>query len=75
VLDIGGGERGGGIGARFVDAGGERFFALLQFEHALLDRALGDEFVDKGRLVLADAVGGVGGLVLNPLGSTTGRNG
>src|SRR5262249_12209471 len=39
--------------------------ALLQFEHAFLDRALRDELIDEDRFVLADAVGAIGRLVLD----------
>ena len=65
ALDVGRIECGSGITARFVDAGGKRLLALLQFEHALFDRALRDELVNKDRFVLADAVSAVGRLVLD----------
>jgi hypothetical protein len=39
--------------------------ALLQREDALLDGVLRDEAVDDHRLVLADAVGAVGGLIFD----------
>ena len=37
----------------------------MQLDHAFFDRALGNEFVDEDRFVLADAVGAVGGLILD----------
>ena len=55
ALDVRGVERGGGIAARLVDAGGERLFALLQFEHPLFDGALGDELVDEDQPLVADS--------------------
>src|SRR6516165_12239224 len=65
ALDIGRVEGRGGVTAGFIDPGGERLLALLQFQHALFDGTLRDELVDKDRLVLADAVGAVGRLVLD----------
>src|SRR6516165_5409284 len=65
ALDIGRVKRRGGIAAGLVDPRGQRLFALLQFEHALFDRTLRHELVDEDRLVLADAVGAVGRLVLD----------
>ena len=43
-------------------AGGEFGFFLLKLVDALLDGVLAEEFVDEDGLVLADAVGAVGGL-------------
>src|SRR4051794_8296652 len=65
ALDVAGFEGGAGAARGVVNSGRERLLALLQFEHALLDRALRDELVDEDGLVLADAVGPVGGLVLD----------
>src|SRR5437867_7060420 len=65
TLDVGGFECRGGITTPFVNPGGERLLALLQLEHALLDRALGDKLVDEDWLVLADAVSAVGRLILD----------
>src|ERR1700730_1110280 len=65
ALDVAGFEAGAGAARGFVNSGGKRFLALLQFEHALFHRPLRDEFVDEDGLVLADAVGAVGGLVLD----------
>ena len=48
-----------------VDAGGEGPLALLHGEYAFLDCLLCDQLVDEHRLVLADAVGAVGGLGLD----------
>ncbi len=53
-------------GARFGQRGvGERALLRLELEDALLDRARRDQPVDEHGLVLADAVGAVGGLVLD----------
>src|SRR6266446_10074589 len=65
ALDVGSFEDRGGIAAPFVNPGGERLLALLQFEHALFDGTLRDELVDEDGLVLADAVGAIGRLVLD----------
>ena len=46
------------------DAGGELAFLVLEFVDALFDGVLAEEFVDEDGLVLADAVGAVGGLGL-----------
>ena len=37
----------------------------MQLQHPLLDRSGGDQLVDEHRLVLADAVGAVGGLIFH----------
>jgi hypothetical protein len=41
----------------------ESSLVFLQLDDAFLDGAAADEFVNEDRLVLADAVGAVGGLV------------
>src|SRR5689334_15752830 len=64
ALDVAGFEAGAGAARGIVNPSGEHLLALLQFEHALFDRALRDELVDEYGLVLADAVGAVGRLVL-----------
>jgi len=46
------------------DAGGELAFLVLEFVDAFFDGFLAEEFVDEDGLVLADAVGAVGGLGL-----------
>src|SRR3954470_14102062 len=55
ALDVTSLQGGAGAARGVVNSGRERLFALLQFEHALLDRALRDELVDEDGLVLADA--------------------
>src|ERR1700730_15642639 len=65
ALDVAGFSAGAGAARGVVNSCGERFLALLQFEHALFDCPLRDELVDEDGLVLADAVGAVGRLVLD----------
>src|SRR5215472_1056038 len=65
ALDVGGVECRSGVAAGFVDAFCQRLLAFLQLQHALFDSALRHELVDKDGLVLADAVGAVGRLVLD----------
>jgi ribosome-binding ATPase len=57
---IGGGGA-GGVGEQGL---GEAGFFLLEQVDAFLDGAAAEQFVDEHRLLLADAVGAVGGLVL-----------
>ncbi len=45
-------------------------FFLLEFVDALFDGVLAEEFVDEDGLVLADAVGAVGGLGLSRINGT-----
>ena len=47
----------------------------MEFEDALFDCALRDELMDEDRLILADAVGAVCRVVLDPPGSTEDRDG
>ncbi len=58
---------GGGVWAGFygaIEEGvGEERFLLLELVNAVFHSARADEFMDEDRLVLADAVGAVGGLV------------
>src|SRR5260370_39612089 len=63
--DVAGFEAGAGAAGGIVNSGGESLPALLQFEHALFDRALRDELVDEDGRVRADPVGAVGRLVLD----------
>src|SRR5947209_9037358 len=66
VVDVLGRERRRRLAGLAVERRrGERPFPRLQLEDALLDGAGGDQLVDEDRLVLADAVGAVGRLVLN----------
>ena len=53
---------GGGFGGVGEEGVGELGLLLLELVDALFDGALADELVDEDRVLLADAVGAVGGL-------------